>query len=40
MVDDFPFHEPVGQHLQAPSGRLVGRRLAYQGQQVGFDAAV
>ena len=40
MFDDFQFHEPVGQHLQAPGGRFVGRRLAHQSQQVGFDAAV
>lgn len=40
MFDHVEFYEPVGQHLQAPDGRLVRRQLADQGRQMGFDAAV
>ena len=40
MLDYVQFHEAVGQHLQAPGRRLVRRRLAHEGRQVGFDAAV
>ena len=40
MFDHFQRHEAVGEDLQAPDGRVVGRRLADEDRQVGFDAAV